>query len=246
VKESETDLRVLESIESRRVDGSLRREVDEDVGVGVLFGGLGEGGVDGEEGLLCAPVELLDVVSAEGVDHRSDGGSLSAAREVEVEHALDGSGLETEDEGSGGFVEGSVRRSTGGRLGLESDDVVVGLLSRAVNADVTNLGSSGSLCDGSGGGVGAGGGGGEGGDGRGGLFGDSEGEGDDLGDVRLGTEDLDLNTKGLSKESESLKTLLVVGSWTRERKEKLESARCSGIDRMSRRCRTYLLVERRS
>jgi hypothetical protein len=213
VKESETDLRVLESIESRRVDGSLRREVDEDVGVGVLLGGLGEGGVDGEEGLLCAPVELLDVVSAEGVDHRSDGGSLSAAREVEVEHALDGSGLETEDEGSGGFVEGSVRRSTGGRLGLESDDVVVGLLSRAVEADVADLGSMRSLGDGSGGGVGAGGSGrGKRGDRGRGLLGDTEGERNDLGDVRFGTEDLDLDAEGLSEKSESLETLLVVGS----------------------------------
>jgi len=217
-EEEETNLRVLEGVESRRVNTSARREVDEDVGVGVLLGGLSDGSVDGEEGLLCTPVELLDVVTSEGVDHGSDRGSLPSAREVEVEHSLDSSRLETVNEGSSGLVEGSVGRSSGGGGGVESNDVVSGLGPGSVGGDVSNR-SGRSDGDGSGGSIGSGNGG-EGDDDGSGSLRESESERNDLSDMSLGSVDGDGDTERLSKKSESLETLLVVGSWKkRERGE---------------------------
>lgn len=73
------DLGESENVEGRRVDGSTRGEVDDDVGIGVLLDGILDRGVDGEKSLLGTPVELLDVVTAEWVDHGGDGWSLAAA-----------------------------------------------------------------------------------------------------------------------------------------------------------------------
>jgi len=65
------DLREFESFESRLVNGSGRGEVDADVGIRALLYGIGHRGEDGEEGFLSSPVELLNVVTSEGVDHGS-------------------------------------------------------------------------------------------------------------------------------------------------------------------------------
>jgi hypothetical protein len=51
------DLRDLESLEGRLVDGSRRGKVDEDIGVLALLDGLGDVREDGKEGLLGTPVE---------------------------------------------------------------------------------------------------------------------------------------------------------------------------------------------
>lgn len=177
----------------------------------MLLDSLSDRGVDGEEGFLCTPVELLDVVTSEGVDHGGDRRRLSSAREVEIEHALDGSGLETVDKRSGGLVEGPVRGSSGGiGGGVESDDVVSGRDPGPVGGNVSDW-VRGSLSDGGRRGVGSGNGGELDDDGRGSL-GESESKGDDLGDVGLGSVDGDRDTERLSEESEGLESLLVVGS----------------------------------
>jgi hypothetical protein len=89
-------------------------EVDNNVDVGVLGDSLGDAGVDGEEGLLGSPVELLDVVSTEGVDHSSNRRRRASAGVVKVEHALDGTGLETVHERTGSLIEGAVSGAGGG------------------------------------------------------------------------------------------------------------------------------------
>lgn len=66
------DLGEGQDVEGRGVNGSGRREVDDNVDVRVLFDGLGDGRVDREKGLLGTPVEFLNVVTTEGVDHSGD------------------------------------------------------------------------------------------------------------------------------------------------------------------------------
>ena len=72
------DLGEREDLEGARVDAAGRGKVDDNVGVGVLLNGLLYAGVNRKESLLSSPVELLDVVAAEGVNHRSDGRRLAA------------------------------------------------------------------------------------------------------------------------------------------------------------------------
>ena len=59
------------------------------VGVGdaYLLDSLLDAGVDRKKRFLGAPVELLNVVATEGVDHGGDGGRVTTAAVVEVEHA---------------------------------------------------------------------------------------------------------------------------------------------------------------
>jgi len=68
-KSDSLNLREFKSFESRLVNGSGRGEVDADVGIRALLYGIGHRGEDGEEGFLGSPVELLNVVTSEGVDH---------------------------------------------------------------------------------------------------------------------------------------------------------------------------------
>lgn len=53
--------------------------------------------VDGEKGLAGTPVHLADELTTEGVDNTRYGRSGALADEIEVEHALHGSGLHTTD-----------------------------------------------------------------------------------------------------------------------------------------------------
>lgn len=206
------DLRVGKNVEGGSVDGSGRREVDDDIDIGVLLDGLTDRSVDREQSLLGAPVELLDVVTAEGVDHRSDRRGLSTGRKVKVEHTLDGSRLETEDKRSSLLIERSEPRSRSVAFRLESDnvaalllDAVVGSGSSAVNG--STVGTVGTLLLG-----GSGGDGGKlSGSSRGGLC-DTKSHWDDSGDRRLGTVDLHWDTDRLSTKSHSLETLLVIWS----------------------------------
>ena len=98
-------------LKSGRVDGTRGGKVDNDVCIGVLLDGLLHGGVDGKEGLLSAPVKLLDVMTTEWVDHGRNTGSFSAATVVEVKHALNGARLKSIDEGTCSSVKRFVRRS---------------------------------------------------------------------------------------------------------------------------------------
>lgn len=180
----------LEALERTGVDGPRRRKVDDDISVGALLDRVRHRSVNGEERLLGTPVELLNVVSSERVDHRSDRGRLASARKVEVEHALDRARLKTVDEGPRRSVERTVPRTLGLALGrLERDDAVLSRLATGGSGGDGSGGEGNVATDGGGGSDGGevaedGGGGGEGGSG----LGDAEGEGDDVGDVRLGAE----------------------------------------------------------
>lgn len=233
------DLRELEGLEGRLVDGAGRGKVDNNVGIGALLDSLGHRGEDGEESFLGSPVELLDVVSSEGVDHGGDRRDLTVAGKVEVEHTLDGTGLETVDDRAGGLVEGAVPGAArfGGRVDLvrEVDDAVLRLLTLN-GGEVGSLGLGRRGRDGSEGSVDSSLGSGEaGGDSR--LLGDTETEGNDGRDVVVGSEadprerilnelesscvnvksdgsHLDLYTESLSEETHGLETFLVVRSTT--------------------------------
>lgn len=94
----------------------------------MLLHGLSNVLVDGEQGLAGAPVHLADELTAECVDDTCDGRSLALADKVEIEHALDGSGLQAVDKASGLVVEEGVlcTRAQGTAGGSESANVVVG------------------------------------------------------------------------------------------------------------------------
>jgi hypothetical protein len=143
------DLGELEALKSARVHTTRAGKVDNNVDIGVLGDGLLERGVDGQEGLFGSPVELLDVVATEGVDHGSDGGSLATARVVKVQHALDGTGLETIDERAGVSIEWPERGAGSGALGVEVDEKVGGLSALSIGVDrtqsIVGLTSSGDL-----------------------------------------------------------------------------------------------------
>ena len=121
------DLGELHELHGGAVDAAGRGEVDDGVDIAVLGHGLLDGLVDGQQGLAGAPVHLADELAAEGVDDAGDGGGLALADEVEVEHTLDGAGLQAVDEASGLVVEEGVRgvRAQGAAGRGESTDVVV-------------------------------------------------------------------------------------------------------------------------
>jgi hypothetical protein len=123
-----SDLRVLHQLHGGAVDTSRGSEVHHCVHVTVLLHRLAHTLVDGEQGLACAPVHLAHELTTESVDDTCHGWGLSLADEVEVQHALHGSWLESVDEASGLVVEEGVfstraQRATGRR---ETSDVVVG------------------------------------------------------------------------------------------------------------------------
>jgi hypothetical protein len=137
--ESETlDLREAKHIQGRGVDRAGGGKIDDTVDLGVLLHGFLDRGVDGKESLFGAPVEFLDVVAAEGIDHRRDGGVLTPAAVVEVEHALDSTRLETIHERAGVGVEWSVSGASRG-VHVEVYNLVVGL-------DAFTLGTENANC----------------------------------------------------------------------------------------------------
>lgn len=204
------DLRELEGIEGAGVHTSGTGEVDEHVDLGVLSNGLLERSVDRKESLLGSPVELLDVVTTEWVDHGGDTGGVTSARVVEVQHALDGAGLQTIYEGSSGIVERpeiGASAVAGGGL-REVDDLIAGLDALSVGLDSANRGASLDLRR-------------LGSRSRGDAVGNglvaslhAESEGNNLRDVSLGTVHLNRHTQRLSKKAHGLQTLLVVGATT--------------------------------
>jgi len=84
--------------------------------------------VYGKQRFTGSPVHLAHELTAKSVDNTCNRGSRALANEVEIEHALNGSWLETVDEASCFVVEESMfgsraQRTTGCS---ESADVVVG------------------------------------------------------------------------------------------------------------------------
>lgn len=83
--------------------------------------------VNRKQRLAGSPVHLADELTAECVDDTCNRGGFALADEVEVEHALHSSGLETVDEASCLVVEQGVSgvRAQGSAGSCESTDVVV-------------------------------------------------------------------------------------------------------------------------
>ena len=117
----------------------------------MLLHGLGKRGVHGQKRLPRAPVELLDVVSTEWVDHRSDGRTGTLARVVEIEHTLDSTRLEAVDEAAGLGVKRSVSRPSGGMTVLgrsvaKAHDNVVRLSALTGGVNRSDVGRGGCSC----------------------------------------------------------------------------------------------------
>jgi hypothetical protein len=217
------DLRVLKALEGARVYTTAGSKVDDNIDVRVLGSSILDAGVDRKESLLGSPIELLDVVTTEGVNHGSDGRACTTAGVVKVKHALDGTGLETIDEGAGTGVERPKPGAGGRRLfGLKVDNLVFGLCTATIGMNGANSGLG--FIDGSN------------------LRGRSarldtfqtvmrnslglgdvnaQCEGDNLGDVGIGAEDADGNAKALSEKAHRLETLLIV--WTTTTDEDLDT-----------------------
>jgi hypothetical protein len=84
--------------------------------------------VDWQQSFTGSPVHLADELTTEGVNDACNGGCLALADEVEIEHALDGSRLQTVDKASCLFVEESVlsTRAQRSARSCKAADVVVG------------------------------------------------------------------------------------------------------------------------
>eukprot|EP00967_Tisochrysis_lutea_P104421 scaffold158482_cov35-Tisochrysis_lutea.AAC.3 len=78
-----TDAREIERLHNGSVHGSLGSEVDHRICLRVCGDSRGHIVVDRQKHLRCAPVELLDGVSAKGVDHSCEWrGAVEAAKPV--------------------------------------------------------------------------------------------------------------------------------------------------------------------
>ena len=125
------NLGVLHELHGGLVHTARRSKVDNGIDVSVLGHGLVYALVNWEEGLAGSPVHLADELSTESVDDARNGGCGALADEVEIEHALDGSWLETVHEASRLVVEESVLSTRAQRSAGSSKaaDVVVGIAS---------------------------------------------------------------------------------------------------------------------
>lgn len=124
-----SDLRVLHQLHCGLVDGSRGSKVDDGVDILVLLHCLLNGLVNWEESLAGSPVHLGDELATESVDDTGDGWGCTLADEVEIQHSLDSSWLETVDEASGLVVEESLLTTWAQWPGWSSEaaDVVVGV-----------------------------------------------------------------------------------------------------------------------
>ena len=64
-----------EALQCAAVDDTTAGKVDDDINVRVLGNRVLHTGVDGKKCLLGAPVELLNVMATERMDHGGNGGS---------------------------------------------------------------------------------------------------------------------------------------------------------------------------
>ena len=177
-----------------------------------MFGdGLVDRSVDGKQCFLGTPIKLLNVVSAEWVDHCSDRSTSATARVIEIKHALDGTRLETVYERTRRVVKGEIIRALLHGRGVKVNDLVLRLGATATGLDRTNGGGlrSSSLRSR---GV-------RGGRREGSLWDvdavtclDTQSEWNDLSDMSFGAVNLDRNTQRFAQQAHGLEALLVV--WT--------------------------------
>lgn len=137
----------FETLQGTAVHTPRARKVDDDIDIRVLLDGLSERGVHRQQRLPRAPIELLDVVTTERVNHRSDGRTGALARVVEIKHTLDSTRLETVDKAAGLGIEWTVSGSDGGmtilgRSVIETHDDVVGLGTFAGGVNRSDVGRS--------------------------------------------------------------------------------------------------------
>lgn len=127
------NLRVLHELHGGLVHTARRSKVDNGIDVRVLGHRLLYALVNWQKGLAGSPVHLADELSTKGIDDARNGRCGALADEVEIEHALHGSWLETVHEASCLVVEESMlcaraQRPAGSN---EASDVVVGIASTA-------------------------------------------------------------------------------------------------------------------
>lgn len=124
-----SDLWVLHQLHCRLVDGSRGSKVDNGINIGVLGHRFLNRLVDWEESLAGSPVHFGDELATESVDDAGNGWSFTLADEVEIQHSLDSSWLETVDEASGLVVEESLLMARAQWPGWSSEatDVVIGI-----------------------------------------------------------------------------------------------------------------------
>jgi len=151
------------------------------------------------------------MVPAEWVDHSSDRCGGSTARVIKVKHALDGTGLETVHERTGGVVEGEVIRTLFHSGSVKVDDLVLRLVATPTGLDSTDgdrLGGGSPRSRGSRSGRGEG----SLGDMNAIACPDAQSQWNDLSDVGFGAIHLDGNTERLAQQAHGLETFLVVGA----------------------------------
>ena len=95
----------------------------------MLLHGLLNRLVDWEKSLAGSPVHLGDELAAESVNDTGDGWGFTLADEVEIQHSLDSSWLETIDKASSLVVEESLLTTWAQWPGWSSEaaDVIVGV-----------------------------------------------------------------------------------------------------------------------
>eukprot|EP00123_Amoebidium_parasiticum_P009668 comp19635_c0_seq1/m.23182 comp19635_c0_seq1/g.23182 ORF comp19635_c0_seq1/g.23182 comp19635_c0_seq1/m.23182 type:complete len:487 (+) comp19635_c0_seq1:1309-2769(+) len=131
------DLGELHGLNGGVVGRAEGGKVDHHIDLGILLQGRADVGVDGDQHLLGAPVELLHVEAPERVDHGGHRGCLAAAQVVKVQHALHGTSLHAVDNAACVLGEQHVGRSHLGGLGLGGGSVCCALLALAGHRVVT-------------------------------------------------------------------------------------------------------------
>ena len=136
-------MREFHQFHGRAVDGSGGGKVDNSIDIRVFGNGLADVLVDWQQSLAGTPVHLAHELTTECVDNTGNGGSCALADEVEVEHALDSSWLQTVNEASCLVVEEGVfgtrrERSAGS---CESLDLVVGRQTSRCCSAIDSVGS---------------------------------------------------------------------------------------------------------
>lgn len=129
----------VHNVQRAAVHTARAGEVHNDIGIRVFLDGLFDAGVNRQKGLLHSPVNFLDMVATEGVDHSSDGRCLATTRVVEVEHALSGTGLEAVHQAACLRIERLEPQPCSSALPIwEVYDVVVGLCALTARMDRAN------------------------------------------------------------------------------------------------------------
>jgi len=123
------DLGIFHELHSGLVNTPGRGKVHDGINIRVLGHRLVYALVNGEESLAGSPVHLADELSTEGIDDARHGWCGALADKVEIQHALDGSWLQTVHEASCLVVEESMLSTRAQRpaRGSKATDVIVGI-----------------------------------------------------------------------------------------------------------------------